>query len=83
MNFVELRSTKVGVSMKNYQVQAFGETAGAQLFDIEKIINYPYKYAGKHSESLFNSHWRDNHTMFDLINVFTEYTQNFDSSMVL
>jgi len=37
---------------------------------------FPNLYAGEHSRRVFDSHWRDNVSMFDFINIFTEYAQD-------
>ena len=42
-------------------------------FDIDIITDYPQKYAGEYSSRVFNSYYRNNQSMFDFINVFTEY----------
>lgn len=44
-------------------------------FDIDIISGYPQKYAGEHSSKIFNSYFRNNQSMFDFINVFTEYAR--------
>ena len=33
-------------------------------------------YARKHSRRIFDSQWRDNASMFDFINIFTEYAKD-------
>ena len=45
-------------------------------FDTEVIAQYPYHYGGKYSSRVFNSRYRNNQSMFDFINVFTEYAQS-------
>jgi hypothetical protein len=45
-------------------------------FDKKMIADYPYIYAGEFSSRIFESLFRDNATMFDFINVFTEYAHN-------
>lgn len=47
-------------------------------FDVSKISDYPYRYGGRHSKQVFLSKWRDNQSMYDFINVFTEYAQTLD-----
>lgn len=41
--------------------------------DTEIISHIHELYARKHSNQVFTSNWRDNATMFDFINIFTEY----------
>ena len=33
-------------------------------------------YARKHSRRVFDAQWRDNASMFDFINIFTEYAKD-------
>ncbi|MBZ9623240.1 DUF932 domain-containing protein [Clostridium sp. FP2] len=42
-------------------------------FDKEFILDIPRIYAGVHSGKVFNSSYRNNQSMFDFINIFTEY----------
>jgi hypothetical protein len=45
----------------------------------EKIIKcVPKVYAGKYSGQVFNSEYRDNVSMFDFINIFTEYAKELN-----
>ena len=37
---------------------------------------YPDKYAGELSSKVFKSNYRNNQSMFDFINVFTEYAHS-------
>ncbi len=39
------------------------------------IKRIPQMYARKHSRRVFDSQWRDNASMFDFINIFTEYAK--------
>jgi len=45
-------------------------------FDIEMVAQYPYVYGGTQSSQVFHSRYRSNQSMFDFINVFTEYAQS-------
>lgn len=45
--------------------------------NIEVIKQIPSLIGGEHSNKVFNSHWRDNASMFDFINLFTEEAQNY------
>ncbi len=45
-------------------------------FDALQMSNYPKMYAGTHSKEVFQSVFRDNQSMFDYINVFTEYANS-------
>lgn len=46
-----------------------------------KIIGcIPETYAGKHSSQVFYSPYRDNASMFDFINIFTEHAKELDSA---
>ena len=47
-------------------------------FDKNIIANYPQKYAGNLSRQVFNSIYRSNQSLFDFVNVFTEYAQTKD-----
>jgi hypothetical protein len=47
-----------------------------KAFDIEVISEYPYKFGGQHSKAIFESPFRSNQSMFDFINVFTEYAHS-------
>jgi hypothetical protein len=47
-------------------------------FDIEILENYLEKYSGKHSKQVFQSYWRNNQSIYDLTNIFTEYAQTKD-----
>jgi hypothetical protein len=47
-------------------------------FDKKIISSYPDKYSGSFSKKVFNSPHRDNATMFDFVNIFTEYAHNKD-----
>jgi hypothetical protein len=44
-------------------------------FDMEKIGQYPERFGGELTGQVFNSHYRDNQSMFDFVNVFTEYAK--------
>lgn len=44
-------------------------------FDIEKIRQYPERFGGMLSEEVFNSRFRDNQSMFDFVNIFTEFAK--------
>jgi hypothetical protein len=44
-------------------------------YDIDKINQYIEKYSLKHSSNVFLSYYRDNQSMFDFVNIFTEYAQ--------
>lgn len=46
-------------------------------YDIDMIRSYPKIYALEHSKKVFESHWRNNHSMYDFINIFTEYANSF------
>lgn len=43
--------------------------------EIEILENYIEKYSGKYSIQMFQSYWRDNQSIYDFINIFTEYAQ--------
>jgi len=43
------------------------------LREAEIIRCIPALFGREHSKKVFTSHWRDNATMFDFINIFTEY----------
>jgi hypothetical protein len=45
--------------------------------NIEVIKQIPNLIGGEHSNKVFNSLWRDNASMFDFINLFTEEAQNY------
>jgi 23S rRNA U2552 (ribose-2'-O)-methylase RlmE/FtsJ len=45
------------------------------LRDTEIIGHIPDLFGREHSKRVFNSHWRDNASMFDFINIFTEYAK--------
>lgn len=42
-------------------------------FDIVKLHNYINSFAMGHSKTVFHSYYRDNQSMFDFVNIFTEY----------
>jgi hypothetical protein len=42
-------------------------------YDIEKISEYPGRYAGSTSRVVFSSSYRSNQSMYDFVNVFTEH----------
>ena len=44
--------------------------------DTRIISNIPAFYGGEDSATVFNSNWRDRITMFDFLNVFTEYAKS-------
>ena len=44
-------------------------------FDIEKISQYPNLYGGDFTKNVFDSYYRSNSSMFDFVNVFTEYAK--------
>ncbi|MFX0194680.1 MAG: DUF932 domain-containing protein [Candidatus Hodarchaeota archaeon] len=44
-------------------------------FDIEKIRQYPERFGGNLTQRVFNSPYRDNQSMFDFVNVFTEFAK--------
>lgn len=54
-----------------------GKLKGNDLrkFDIDKISQYPTLYGGDITKNIFGSYFRDNHSMFDFINVFTEHAK--------
>ena len=68
------------ISLKDYEIEKRKKLKGdLQLeYDKDLISRYPTEYAGELSSQVFNSPYRDNPTMFDFINVFTEYAQNKD-----
>jgi len=43
----------------------------------------PPKYSGEHSKVVFDSYYRDNASMFDLINVFTEHANSLPSEQCI
>lgn len=43
----------------------------------------PQKYSGEHSKVVFDSYYRDNASMFDLINVFTEHANSLPSEQCI
>jgi hypothetical protein len=45
--------------------------------NIEVIKQIPSLIGGEHSNKVFNSQWRENASMFDFINLFTEEAQNY------
>lgn len=51
------------------------------VFDINQLSLYPEKYAGPLSSKIFESVYRSNYSMFDFINVFTEYAHLGDRSI--
>jgi hypothetical protein len=48
------------------------------LFNVETIKAIPSLIGGEHSNRVFDSHYRDNATMFDLINIFTEEAHKYE-----
>ncbi len=44
-------------------------------FDIDKIREYPKRFGGTLTNKVFNSTWRDNQSMFDFVNIFTEFAK--------
>lgn len=50
-------------------------------FDYETIKNYPNKYGGELSSRIFNTYLRNNQSMFDFINVFTEYANKKEKDL--
>jgi hypothetical protein len=51
------------------------------LREAEIISHIPELFGGEHSRSVFSSHWRDNASMFDFINIFTEHAKELVPSM--
>jgi len=45
-------------------------------FDLDTISDYPKKYGLELSKKVFNCTWRDNQSIFDFVNVFTEYAHS-------
>lgn len=48
------------------------------LREADIIKRIPQRYAGDHSRQVFESYWRDNVSMFDFINIFTEYAKKLN-----
>jgi hypothetical protein len=48
--------------------------------NVEIIKQIPSLIGGKHSDRVFKSYYRDNASVFDFINVFTEEAHNYDST---
>ena len=46
-------------------------------YDISLIGSYPYEFGLKHSKQVFTSIFEIDQTMYDFINVFTEYAQTY------
>lgn len=45
-------------------------------FDTDVVAQYPYIYGGEFSKRVFHSPYRSNQSLFDLVNVFTEYAHS-------
>ena len=48
--------------------------------DSHIISRIPSHFGGEHGGRIFDSHWRDNASIFDFINVFTEYAKELPPS---
>lgn len=48
--------------------------------EAEIIGLIPEIFGREHSQKVFNSHWRDNASMFDFVNIFTEYAKDLSHS---
>ena len=44
-------------------------------FDLQTISEYPSKYGLELSSRVFNRNWRNNQSMYDYVNIFTEYAR--------
>ncbi|TKJ34621.1 MAG: hypothetical protein CEE38_17265 [Planctomycetes bacterium B3_Pla] len=44
-------------------------------FDLDKISQYPERFGGELTDQVFNSPYRDNQSMFDFVNIFTEFAK--------
>ncbi|MDI6716174.1 MAG: DUF932 domain-containing protein [Actinomycetota bacterium] len=65
----------IGLSRSNAKIRKSLKGKAITQFDIEVISKYPEWYGGDLSRRVFDSIFRSNQSMFDFINVFTEYAK--------
>ncbi len=73
----KIGTEKLSVRFTN-SLKQFEKEERERRKNIQLISDIPYLIGGEHSDIVFKSNYRDNATMFDFINIFTEEAKKYE-----